>query len=53
MNKQKIPYEVPEAQSFVVRCEGVVCQSPTVTVNGAKKGNGYGSSMYYLDDDEE
>ena len=27
MNKQKIPYEVPEAQTFVVKTEGVICTS--------------------------
>ena len=50
MNKQKIPYEVPEAQSFVVRCEGVVCQSPVQTSSSTRKGYGF---VYSLDEDEE
>lgn len=49
MNKQKIPYEVPEAQTFVVRCEGVVCQSP----NGVVTTNGRKSYTYYDLDEEE
>ena len=51
MNKQKIPYEVPEAQSFVVRCEGVVCQSPVQTSSSTRKG--YGVVYDFLDEDEE
>ena len=52
MEKTKLRYEVPEAETFVVRFEGVLCQSRNVSLGG-KKGSGYGSSMYYLDDEEE
>lgn len=41
MNKQKILYEVPEAQTFVVRCEGVVCQSPVQTSSSTRKSYGF------------
>ena len=48
--KQKLLYESPSAELLVVRFEGNV-MSPGVTVEG-DKGDGYGDSMYYLDDDE-
>ncbi len=42
MNKQKLMYEAPTAQTFVVRFEGMICQSP----NGYQKG----SAGDYTDD---
>lgn len=33
--KQKLLYEAPEAQTFVVQAEGVICQSGEVDTNVA------------------
>ena len=33
MNKEKLLYEAPTAQTFVVRFEGMICQSPGAQIN--------------------
>ena len=38
MGKTKLRYEVPEAETFVVRFEGVLCSSPAYSANGLQKG---------------
>ena len=40
MNKQKLMYEAPTAQTFVVRFEGMICTSPWGDANQAGKGLG-------------
>ena len=52
MNQSKLNYSAPEAEVFVVRYERGCCQSKQVSV-GANRGNGYGDTMYLLDDDED
>lgn len=39
MNKQKLMYEAPTAQTFVVRFEGMICTSPGIGANGLQGGN--------------
>ena len=49
MNKEKQTYEAPEAETLVVRFEGVVCTSPNYGVQGAAGAsqgfNEYGSDF--------
>ena len=49
MNKEKQTYEAPEAETLVVRFEGMVCTSPNYGVQGAAGAsqgfNEYGSDF--------
>ena len=42
MEKTKLRYEVPEAETFVVRFEGVLCQSRGIQNSNPKKASTYG-----------
>lgn len=50
MNKQRLNYLAPEAETLVIRFEGAICGSNDTQVSG-NRGGSYG---YYsgLDDDE-
>ena len=48
MNKQKQLYEAPEAETFVVRTEGMLCQSnPLLYGNPGEAGDGFGDGGSY------
>ena len=47
MEKTKLRYEVPEAETFVVRFEGIVCTSPDVSWDKSIK-----RGTQWVEDDE-
>ena len=54
MKQTKLDYSAPQAETFVVRFEGMVCTSPGVSVGGATRGKGYLTDPnYFIDDDED
>ena len=44
MNKNKLLYEAPAAETFVVRFEGCLCTSLDYNANGTQKGRSVTSS---------
>ena len=47
MNKEKLLYEAPTALTFVVKVQGMICQSPGYSANGLQRGNIVDPSGYF------